>query len=114
MGDSFAQPQDALEAVELERFVHGCARERRSPMTHKTMDGHTYHWLERFVASYTADGSQPPAPAGWPAPDEADFTALGGFFKRVSARLREGDARSYATALSEHFEKLGQQISGWT
>jgi len=114
MGDSFARPQEALGAAELERFVHGCARERRSPMTHRTMDGRTYRWLDRFVASYTADGSGPSTPVAWPAPDEADYTALGAFFRRVSARLREGDARRYATDLSAHFEKLGQQVSGWT
>ncbi len=113
MGDSFARPEQVLEAEELERFVQGCARERRSPITHKTMDGHTYGWLDRFVASYTTEEHQARPPVAWPAPNEADFMALGAFFKRVSARLREGDARRYATQLSDHFMELGQEVAGW-
>jgi hypothetical protein len=81
-------------------------------MTHKTMDGHTYHWLENFVTSYMPDGHSPDK-VEWPAPDEADFTALGAYFGRVSARLREGEARRYAAELGEHFVQVGQQVTGW-
>jgi hypothetical protein len=113
MDEAFARPENALEAEELERFALGCARERRSPITRKTMDGHTYHWLESFVTSYIHDEHRPHGSVEWPTPAEADYTALGAYFGRVSARLREGEARRYAAELGKHFVHLGRQVAGW-
>lgn len=75
-------------------------------MTHKTMDAISYGWLHNFIDAYMENGGG--SHVGWPRAGEVDLTALGAFFLRVSARLRDETGRAYAVELADHFTQVGE------
>lgn len=107
------EPQDALPAEDLDRFVQSCSRERRSPLTHKTMDATSYAWVHRFIQAYSEDPTHAHPESQWLAPTEAHPKALSGFFERVGHRIRRGEARDYALALAGYFHDLDERLYGW-
>lgn len=104
-------PEQVLGEDELQRFIESCSRERRSPITHKTIDAISYGWLQRFISEHLDSPDQVTAP--WPPPSDVDQVALAGFFARVMQRTREGAARSYAERLAGHFDEASQGLAGW-
>jgi len=106
-----AAPEQVLGAEELQRFIESCSREKRSPITHKTMDAISYGWLQRFISEHldSPDGTS----AHWPPPPEVDEIALAGFFSRVMQRTREGPARTYSEKLAGHFDEASEGLAGW-
>jgi hypothetical protein len=104
-------PEQVLDANELQHFIESCSREKRSPITHKTMDAVSYGWLQRLISEHldSIDGGSTP----WPPPPEVDQIALAGFFSRVMQRTREGPARAYAEELAGHFDEVSQGLAGW-
>lgn len=104
-------PEQVLGTEELQRFIESCSREKRSPITHKTMDAMSYGWLERFIREHL--DSEDIVSATWPPPPEIDQIALAGFFSRVMQRTREGAARGYAERLASHFDEASEGLAGW-
>lgn len=104
-------PEQALGAEEFQRFIEACSREKRSPITHKTIDAISYGWLQRFVCERLDTPDQVTAP--WPPPPDVDRVALSGFFSRVMLRTREGPAREYADFLAAHFDETTETLAGW-
>ncbi|MGH8945110.1 MAG: hypothetical protein ACRDVL_03060 [Acidimicrobiia bacterium] len=104
-------PEQALGSEELQRFVEACSREKRSPITHKTIDAISYGWLQRFVSEHLDPPDRVTAP--WPPPPEVDRVALSGFFSRVMLRTREGPARDYADRLAAYFDQTTEGLAGW-
>lgn len=104
-------PEQALGPEELQRFIESCAREKRSPITHKTMDAMSYAWLQSFISEHL--DSPDAVSTSWPPPEEVDQVALAGFFSRVMQRTREGPARTYADQLAAHFDEATEELAGW-
>ena len=104
-------PEQALDPEELQRFVEACSREKRSPITHKTIDAISYGWLQRFISEHLDSAHGTSAP--WPPPPEVNRVALSGFFSRVMLRTREGPAREYADRLAAHFDETTEGLAGW-
>lgn len=104
-------PEQALGPEELQRFVEACSREKRSPITHKTIDAISYGWLQRFISEHLDESV--PVKAPWPPPPEIDLVALSGFFSRVMLRTREGPARQYADRLAAQFDETTEGLAGW-
>lgn len=104
-------PEQALGPEELQRFVEACSREKRSPITHKTIDAISYGWLQRFISEHLDSPDKITAP--WPPPPEVDRVALSGFFSRVMLRTREGPARDYADRLAAQFDQTIEELAGW-
>lgn len=104
-------PEQALGPEELQRFIESCSREKRSPITHKTIDAISYGWLQRFISEHLDSPDRITAP--WPPPPEVNQVALAGFFSRVMQRTREGPAREYADRLAAHFDEATEGLAGW-
>jgi hypothetical protein len=104
-------PEQVLGPEDQQRFIEACSREKRSPISHKTIDAITYGWLQRFISQRL--DSEAAADVAWPPPAEVDPVALSGFFSRVMLRTREGPAREYADLLAAHFDLTTEGLAGW-
>jgi hypothetical protein len=106
VNEQLAPPGEALGPEELQRFLHNCSRERRSPTTQRIIDGASYTWIHNFIRAH---GEEPTRPdSEWLDPGLAYAHQLGGFFSRVATRIGDRPAGSYAARLSHHFESLAR------
>ena len=75
-------PATVLEPDELERFLHTCSRERKSPTTQRVIDAASYGWLNRFIRNVESGqmGND------WLAFSDALPDRISDFFARVAIR----------------------------
>ena len=111
MIDKPAPPREALSSEELQRFLRGCSRERRSPTTRRIIDASSYGWIHRFILAQT-DGP-PVSTEAWLNPGDAYPDKLGGFFSRVATRIGDNPASQYAGTLAAYFEALSESLQQW-
>ena len=111
MIDQPAPPREALSPEELQRFLHRCSRERRSPTTQRIIDAASYGWIHRFILSHT-DGP-PVSNEAWLDPEDAHADKLGEFFSRVAIRGGDQPAGEYAKTLAGYFEALSKSLQEW-
>jgi len=102
------RPGVALPPEELERFMYACSHERRSPTTHRVIDGSSYGWIHLFIRSNSEDGGGDVLGDHWLEPTDADPSKLADYFKRVALRVRNTGAYDYATSLQTHFEEQAE------